>query len=76
MANLSIKNLADELYSKLQARAKRNHHSVAQEVSHILSEALEKQEPLSILDLKGLGKDLWKNIKASEHVERERKAWD
>jgi plasmid stability protein len=76
MANLSIKNLADELYSKLQARAKRNHRSVAQEVSHILSEALEKQEPLSILDLKGLGKDLWKNIKASEHVERERKAWD
>jgi len=41
MAILNIKNLPDSLYRKLQARAKRQHRSVAQEVTHLLSDALE-----------------------------------
>src|ERR1700731_4177740 len=56
MAVLNIKNIPDSLYRKLQARAKRQHRSVAQEVTHLLSDALETPKPLSILDLKGLGK--------------------
>ena len=75
MAILNIKNLPDSLYKKLQARAKRQHRSIAQEVTHLLSDALETK-PLSILDLKGLGKEHWKGIDASEHVERERASWD
>ena len=57
MAVLNIKNLPDSLYKKLQARAKRQHRSVAQEVTHLLSDALETPKPLSILALKGLGKE-------------------
>jgi plasmid stability protein len=53
MATLNVKNLPDRLYRKLQARAKRQHRSVAQEVTHILSVALEEPEPLSILELPG-----------------------
>lgn len=75
MAILNIKNLPDGLYKKLQARAKRQHRSVAQEVTHLLSNALEEAEPLSILDLKGLGKAHWKGIDASKHIERERSSW-
>ena len=41
MATLNIKNMSDSLYKKLQARAKRERRSVAQEVTHLLSEALE-----------------------------------
>jgi plasmid stability protein len=41
MATLNVKNLPDSLYRKLQARAKRQRRSVAQEVTQILSEALE-----------------------------------
>ena len=37
MAVLNIKNLPDFLYRKLQARAKRQHRSVAQEVTHLLN---------------------------------------
>ena len=33
-------------------------------------------EPLSILDLQGLGKDLWRDVDALEHVERERSSWE
>ena len=76
MATLNIKNLPDGLYRKLQARAKRMHRSVAQEVTHILSEILEPPKPTSILDLRGLGKDLWTGVDAVDHVAEERRSWD
>ncbi len=75
MATLNIKNLSDGLYRKLQARAKRQRRSVAQEVTQILSDALEIAEPLSILELQGLGKEQWKGIDAAKHVARERDSW-
>ena len=76
MATLNIKNLPDALYRKLQARARRERRSVAQQVTEILVRALEEPEPLSILDLQGLGKEHWRGIDAAEHVERERSSWD
>ena len=76
MATLNIKNLPDVLYRKLQARAKRDRRSVAQEVTHLLSEALETAKPLSILELQGLGKELWQGVDALDHVQRERASWD
>jgi hypothetical protein len=76
MAVLNIKNFPDALYRKLQARAKRQHRSMAQEVIHVLSHALDSPKPLSILDLKGLGKEHWKGVDPSKHIERERASWD
>jgi plasmid stability protein len=76
VATLNIKNLPDRLYKKLQARAKRERRSVAQEVTHLLDAALDTPEPLSILELRGLGKEHWKDIDAATHVQRERAAWD
>ena len=76
MAILNIKNLPDPLYRKLQARARRQRRSVAQEVTQILATALEAEVPLSILDLQGLGKDLWRDVDATEHVRKERDSWD
>lgn len=76
MATLNVKNLPDSLYRKLQARAKRQRRSVAQEVAQILSDVLETPKARSILELRGLGKEVWDGIDAAEHVERERKAWD
>jgi plasmid stability protein len=76
VATLNIKNLPDKLYRKLQARAKRERRSVAQEVTRLLTEALETPKPHSILDLKGLGKEYWRAIDAAEHVDKERGSWD
>ncbi|HKT47597.1 MAG TPA: hypothetical protein VJP87_08755 [Candidatus Acidoferrales bacterium] len=76
MAILNIKNLPDKLYKKLRARARLQHRSVAQEVTHILASALETRDPLSILELKGLGKEHWKSVDAAKHVEKERASWD
>ena len=76
MATLNVKNLPDALYRRLQARARRDHRSVAQEVTHLLSEALESSKPLSILELRGLGKELWEGVDPAAHVKRERASWD
>ncbi len=75
MATLNVKNVPDRLYRKLQARAKRQLRSVAQEVIHILGEAVEEAEPLSILELKGLGKETWAGVDAAAHVKAERDSW-
>ncbi|MGH9366634.1 MAG: FitA-like ribbon-helix-helix domain-containing protein [Thermoanaerobaculia bacterium] len=76
MATLNVKNFPDSLYRKLQRRAKQQHRSVAQEVTRILDEVLERPGPISILTLRGLGKEHWSGLDAASHVEAERKAWD
>lgn len=76
MATLNIKNLPDDLYRRLKERAKRRHRSVAQEVTHILSQAVAEVEPLSILELRGLGKEVWGPVDAAQHVAEERRSWD
>lgn len=76
MATLNVKNLPDGLYRKLQTRARRQRRSVAQEVIQLLNEALDAPKPVSILELRGLGKELWADGEAAAHVKRERNAWD
>jgi plasmid stability protein len=76
MATLNIKNFPVSLYRKLKERARRQHRSMAQEVTHILEQALGESDRLSILELEGLGEELWAEVDAAEHVERERSTWD
>jgi plasmid stability protein len=76
VATLNVKNLPDALYKRLQARAKRQRRSVAQEVTQILSDALETPKTVSILELRGLGKEHWRDVDATAHVARERDSWD
>jgi plasmid stability protein len=76
LATLNVKNLPDGLYRRIQKRARERRRSVAQEVTCILEEAVERAEPLSILELRGLGRDAWREIDATAHVDAERRAWD
>jgi plasmid stability protein len=76
VATLNVKNLPDALYRKLKARARRERRSVAQQVTQILSDALDTPAPLAILELQGLGKEHWQDVDAAEHVRQERTAWD
>ena len=76
MATLNVKNLPDALYEKLKARAKHERRSVAQEVTNLLAAALDTPPALSIMELQGLGKDVWQGVDPAAHVEAERAAWD
>ena len=75
MATLNVKNFPDELYDKIQRRAKAERRSVAGEVVHLLERVTATVEPLSILELRGLGKEIWEGIDPGEHVSRERDSW-
>ena len=76
MATLNIKSFPDDLYTDLRERAQREHRSLTQQVIHLLTEAVARPEPTSILELRGLGKSLWEDIDAAEYVESERASWD
>jgi plasmid stability protein len=76
MAVLNIKSVPDKLYRKLQARAKRERRSVAQEVIQILDQALTEPPRLSIMDLQGRGKEIWQGINSDRYIQEERRAWD
>lgn len=76
MATLNIKNVPDALYSRLKSHARRQRRSVSREVIQILDQVLTGTAPLSIMDLRGLGKGVWKNVDPARHVEKERDEWD
>jgi len=76
MATLNIKNVPDQLYRRIQTRAKKERRSVAQEVIQILSQATARPASLSILELQGLGKEIWQGIKAGRYVDKERREWE
>jgi len=76
MATLNIKNLPDRLYRKLRERAKKDLRSISQEVIYLLSQAIEEPKRTSILELKGLGKEIWKGIDPAKHIHGERDSWD
>lgn len=76
MATLNVKKFPDELYERLRQEADRERRSVAQHVIHLLENALEAKEPLSLLQLRGLGKEIWEGVDAADHVAAERDSWD
>jgi hypothetical protein len=76
MATLNIKNFPTPLYERLQELAKRDHRSVAQQVVYLLEQAAEQAEPLSLLELRGLGKECWKDVDPVAYIHGERDSWD
>ena len=76
IATLNIKSFPDDLYSSLRERAVRERRSVSQEVIHLLRQIMQEEEPLSLMDLKGLGRERWRAVDPARHVEAERASWD
>ena len=76
VATLNIKNVSEKLYSTAEGAGRKERRSVSQEVLHILDEATKPIETLSILELRGLGKDLWEGIEPAAHVDEERQSRD
>jgi plasmid stability protein len=75
MATLNVKNFPDALYDKIQRRAKAERRSISGEVVYLLERVTEEAEPLSILELRSLGKEIWEDVDPGEHVSRERDSW-
>jgi plasmid stability protein len=79
VSTLNIKNFPDRLYRRIKQRASRNRRSIAQEVVQLLDDATTERPRVSLLELEGLGKSLWKEAlsgkDAADYVREERDAW-
>jgi plasmid stability protein len=79
MATLNIKNFPDRLYRRIKQRAGKNRRSISQEVVQLLEHAVSEPRPVSLLELEGLGKELWNNAlagkDAADYIAEERDAW-
>ena len=75
MAVLNVKKVPDKLYRALQRRADQDRRSVAQEVLYVLSRYLQTPARHSIVELRGLGKEIWEGIRVDRYLKAERDAW-
>jgi plasmid stability protein len=79
LATLNIKNFPDRLYRRIKQRAGKNRRSITQEVVQLLDDAVNTAPPLSLLELDGLGKEVWDNAlrgrDAADFIAQERDAW-
>lgn len=79
MATLNIKDFPDRLYRTVRHRARTNRRSISQEVIHILEEVTHGSRPASLLELKGLGKNLWRRElekkDAPDYIAEEGRSW-
>jgi hypothetical protein len=76
MATLNIKNFPEPLYEQLQKQAEDEHRSVAQQVIHLVSKSVGRPRSRSILELRGLGKEIWSGTDSAEYLREERDSWD
>ncbi len=76
MATMNLKNFPDGLYEHLRARARRERRSIAQEVIHLLEQAVQPATRRSIMEIRGLGKECWEGVDPVEYVRTERDSWD
>lgn len=76
MATLNIKKFPNDLYEHLRLIAEQDQRSISQEVIHLLRQAVQSKEKRSILELRGLGKELWKNVDTADYIDNERQTWD
>lgn len=79
MATLNIKNFPDRLYRRIKQRAGKNRRSISQEVVQLLDEVVSEESRVSLLELEGLGKEVWQKAlggkDAAEYIAEERDAW-
>lgn len=76
MATLNVKSFPDELYERLKTGARCERRSVAQHVIHLLSNATAREDKRSLLELRGLGAGLWREIDVAAYLDEERDGWD
>lgn len=78
MPTLNIKGFPEELYKVLGELAKKERRSLKSEVIYLLEQSicLHQKEKISLMELKGLGKEKWKKAKLTKYINEERDSWE
>lgn len=72
MQNKSYKKLLDEVEKLTQTDQLR----LLEQIAVLIRRKTTVKTRRSILELQGLGKEIWKNIDAQKYVDEERKSWN
>ena len=66
----------DEVLDRAQRLAPADQLRLLEELAALLRRKVTVQKRRSILELEGLGKDIWQGVDAQEYVNRERASWN
>jgi len=66
----------DELLSQARQLEPEDQLRLLEDVAVLLRQQMGSARLHSIVELKGLGKDIWQGIDAQEYVDQERSSWD
>lgn len=75
MAVLNIKNFPDDLHEALVKEASAERRSVSQQVIIMLERLLEQSSPRTLLELEGLGAEIWEETDIDEYIDDLRSEW-
>lgn len=76
MATLNVKQFPDGLYRQLRQMAKQQGRSISQQVVCLLRQSSEGAQQSSILQLRGLGKEVWRKTDSKNFVRKKRDSWE
>ena len=66
----------NDLLSKVDQLETSDQLRLLEDLAALLRRSLSVSERHSILELQGLGKEIWEGIDAQEYVDRERSSWN
>lgn len=66
----------DQAKRSVEALAPADQLRLIAELAARLGDHIDSQRCRSLLELRGLGKELWKNVDPDEYVRQERSSWD
>ena len=65
-----------EILSRVQHLTPADQLRLLEELAALVRRQIATQPRRSILELQGLGKEIWKGIDAQEYIDRERASWN
>lgn len=66
----------EEILAQVRQLEPTQQAELLEELAGLVKQQLTRRKKRSILELEGLGAEIWEGIDAQEYVRREREAWD
>ena len=77
MATSNVSQSYDDYVKKIQTLTPEEQLSLVKVISAGLQKTLKgKKAKHTVMELEGLGADIWKGVDAQEYVRKERNSWD
>lgn len=66
----------DDVLVDVQRLAPTDQLRLLEQLAVIVREQVKEKKPHSILELRGLGKEIWQGVDVQDYIDRERASWN